>query len=512
MMTTRLLIAALIGSFAGACGGPTSSSKDPTQPEVSGPRQHSQAAEEAVQPDKGSVDSKEPSSQGLSSSAPREVSRAHSEDGSSGGATSSVGDPVAPAPAAVPMFGPDDSGTAPAAMPGNAQLTAAASEQEGPGSSDEGSVGEAVEAPEKAEPQVRVTRGAEGQPVLQVQCPWHDLPRPSVQVSRLRSDGNAASDTPLPLDGVAAEEIWEKQVSRLNKPTYPNSTELVKTSVTYIDRGEGELVTLRGRKNSLGKESAYAVDERTGTPVIFYLLDDWADEQRRLHFALSNLDLTREFDEPGEIHIWLLSNEQVVWDETVDWPGEQVGDPVVQSPDTSPEEPQDSEGDPAGPSNSMPESPTLPGHSNAPAQPPVPAPDDVGPAPPMPVPPEAATAPQAPPKRPAAPGPDSSKEATTSPLESEANAMSDNPEAMPIDRLTGYIEKEFSSDMSPKVRLFWLHGLRYYYKVKNPPATRRRIFMDMLRSAYDEDPPAELRQVFKVLYQKLKAEQEKAGD
>jgi hypothetical protein len=77
---------------------------------------------------------------------------------------------------------------------------------------------------------------------------------------------------------------------------------------------------------------------------------------------------------------------------------------------------------------------------------------------------------------------------------------------MAIDDLIRRIEEEFKDDMSPKVRRYWLNGYRYYYVVPNPPDTRRRIFMDMLSSAYDEKPPEELKKALKSLYQKLEAE------
>ncbi|NLX98581.1 MAG: hypothetical protein GXY83_20675 [Rhodopirellula sp.] len=363
-------------------------------------------------------------------------------------------------------------------------------------------------------PEIQVATSADGNPVLKVRYPWQKLPRPSIQIARADNPGESAK--PLALDGVNAVEVWRGQVERLNKPTYPSSVELVKTSVTFLDRGQGELITIRGRENLLGKTAAYAVDEKAGTPVICYLLDRWADEQGVLHFALGDFDLTREFNQAGKVHIWLLSEEQIVWEETVDWPGQNAASSVVQQPDgVSPPmavQPDSATGAASSVQNKTPADPAMPNPPTLPALPEVShgktLPEVAGPGPSNSAPdaPLAESIPPALPQQPAEPSP-GWKPMETKPSSSPSATPSEKLtlEEMSIDQLARHIENEFSSSMSPKVRRFWLNGYRYYYVVPNPPEVRRTIFMDMLRSAYAEKPAAELAEAMAALFQKLKA-------
>lgn len=386
---------------------------------------------------------------------------------------------------------------------------------------------EALKIVGEIKPQLQVAHTQDGEPVLQIQYPWYELPRPSVQIGWFEESADPASAEPLPIDGTIAEEIWQKQVDRLNKPTYPSSVELVKTSVTFIDRGNGELITLRGRENLLGKEAAYAVQEQTGTPVVIYLLDRWADPQGVLCFAQGDFDLTAKLQNPGKLRVWLLSEEQTVWSETVSWPGGKAAVPVAEQPAPSPEEKQPEmplaqpEAAPGPSFSADPGLPSQPGVTDsgqpAPPQPPT-TPESPGSA--VQPAPETKTAETKTSDEPTPPSGWKPSESKSTEPEGEprppaaqpsqtAPAGEPNYESMSIDELARHIEKRFGPTMSTEVRRFWLNGWRYYFVVQNPPDVRRKIFMDMLKLVWDEKPPEELRKALKVLYQKLQNEQPK---
>ncbi len=368
----------------------------------------------------------------------------------------------------------------------------------------------ALAGAENARREIEVSTAA-GEPVLQVRYAWRELSRPSVQIARVEESGEPAQ--PIPLDDQQAEELWRSQVARLNKPVYPSSPELVEHSVTFLDRGNGELITVRGRKNLLGKASAYAVDEQAGSPVICYLLDRWADEQGVLHFALTDFDLTDAFKKPGKLRVWMVSEEQVVWEETVDWPGDSGAPSVAQQSDTP------------SPEKTEPADPVSPGKTAVTGQP------DLGPSsaggstpPTLPeMPANGQNADNATDSQPSSPA-GSAVQQTPAPTQPSgepspgwkpAEVKTPRPDAPPakrslnemsIDELARHIETEFGSKMSPAIRRFWLNGYKRYYIVPNPPEVRRKVLMDMLRSAYAEKPPAEMAEAFRVLFEKLKVQ------
>ena len=51
--------------------------------------------------------------------------------------------------------------------------------------------------------------------------------------------------------------------------------------------------------------------------AVFLLLDSWA-----INDHLLNLDLPRDtFSQPGLLHVWFMRGGEVMWEETVPWPG-----------------------------------------------------------------------------------------------------------------------------------------------------------------------------------------------
>ncbi len=375
-----------------------------------------------------------------------------------------------------------------------------------------------VEAARKAvagaKPDVTVAVGASGEPVLQIRYPWQAFPRPSLQIAWADKPGELDSLKPLVLDGSEAQRQWQRQVDRINDPKYSGSAEPVTSSLMFILKKDGRPITLRARVNSLGKEAAYAIDDISGDALVFYLLPCWADDTGVVKIDLNDLDSATDLAKPGKMRVWFFGNEEPIWSETLDWPGTQPAAPVASNPNPpSPANVAPAAPDEESPAPTVQETPAA-APANAqqeplltpPAQPVMTPPANVAasgtppalstPGTPAPPPKEPAPSSTAPPPRPAA---------TPS---QPASVATPDLHRMSIEELVTYIERQYKQAMSPEVRKFWLAGANDYYRGKNPIDTRRLTFMDMLREAYNQKPPQELKAALRVLFFKLQAQQQ----
>jgi hypothetical protein len=362
------------------------------------------------------------------------------------------------------------------------------------------SVEDSLQAVAGAKPELSVSVLPSGEPVLEIRYPWSEFSRPSIQMAWTENEAGVAGLKPIALDDVRAEALWQKEIGRIDQPKFPGSLEPVKTTLSFLERKDGKPISLRAGKNSLGKAAGYAADESAGSSLVFYLLNSWGDETGSLKFVLGDLEMATKLAKPGKVQVWFLSQEQPVWDATVDWPGKQPAREVAQQPAASaPEMPSPQMPDAAsnllvapGAEASSPSGPD--GLSVAPTLEPPTSPVDTGTPAPAPNPGETVVASPA-----AQPQPAKSEEPTP--------ATKPDFEKMSIDELAGHIEKQYGATMSPVVRKYWVGGLNNYYRSKNPLPVRRSVFMDLLRSAYDEKPPVELRQALRALFFKLDADQ-----
>ncbi len=341
-----------------------------------------------------------------------------------------------------------------------------------------------------AKPRVSVARQAGGEPVLLIDCPWRKYPRPSIQIALVLDDkADLASLQPLPLDGIVASSLWERQIGSLNKPAHASSREIVKNTTAFIEYAAGKLLTHRARENSLGKPSAYALDEELGTLLVFYRLESWADDRGVFRLALGDIDLTSKFSQPGRIRVWLLSEEKVALSATVAWPGDRPEKKADKQPADQP--PAEKKQLPPKPSTSKTSVPDA-------------TPRQVAPKPEVKAPKPKADAPKtwAAPKQ-------------TGPVITPADTKpklppTDKPPArvdfdkMAIDELANYIEQTWGPSMSKQVRKSWTGAWFNYYQVKNPLIVRRAVFLSLLKSCHKDQPPGKLRDAFAALYFKLK--------
>ena len=401
---------------------------------------------------------------------------------------------------------------------------------------------------------VSVDRNSVGLPVLKISYSWNRHTWPSLQIALLRDpQADPTSLEPMPLPGEAAVTLWSSQVKRLHQPIFPSSTTTVGTTSALLEFDDGKrLLTVRGSDNALKKPSAYGYEEKDGSRIVIYLLDQWLDSRGNFQLDLSDLDLLPKFAEKGQLRLWFLDREKVVWSQTVPWPGKEPAKASLKSPpvDQFPRKPELIADKPKdGASNASPParinppatspadivdvrppataekvSPLKPAEreprlSPPPLSPPAklaPSGVPLTPAPLATVPTPPVKPPLASPVRPAPtplPGPSVSG-GNSSAAKSDTSSVSPTPkktpspslkmEEMNIDELADYIEHRWGETMSADVRRSWLGGWHNYYRVSNPEPVRRVVFMSLLVTCFKTQPSGELRDAFALLYWKLK--------
>jgi hypothetical protein len=349
-----------------------------------------------------------------------------------------------------------------------------------------------------------------GEAVLVIQAAWKELRRPSLQIM-LVTDPKAdlAKLKPIGIDGVRAQALWEEQVGKINKPVFPNARDVLKTSTAFLEFNGAQWVRVRARGNSLGRAAAYAVEDKQGMLLTFYLLDRWADDQGAIRIAATDLDVVPNFAQSGRLKIWLLGEEKVVASvDTVSWPGKPAAAVVSQpgkdsksatsaSKPTVPEAPAVKSatpftGEAKKPASSTAQTPAKPAEA---LKPPAVAADKPATPPKKAEPSKAASTPVAKPAPPVSP-PKPAKPAGPPTLEELL--------AMNIADLANTIERVYGSQMNATVRKHWQGGVRNYFESTNPEPVRRDVFMTLVRACWKEQQPGDLRNAFAVLYQKLK--------
>ena len=156
-----------------------------------------------------------------------------------------------------------------------------------------------------------------GQQTLLVEYPWKVHQQPSVEVRLVTKDAIDQSGA-RPLFFVNEHvkgELLVKVYQCLDAAEGTGTTEPLD-----VDDIEMEIL---GRRNSLGKPSVCLVrtvpgdDPTPGAGAIFCHLQAWSTNQ-----AMLCLDLPRPyFSESGQLHVWFLRGDKVVWEEQIDWPG-----------------------------------------------------------------------------------------------------------------------------------------------------------------------------------------------
>lgn len=157
-----------------------------------------------------------------------------------------------------------------------------------------------------------------GQHTLVVNYPWKVHQRPSVEVrlvTKKATDPNGARPLFF-VDEYLKGEVSMKVYRCLDAASRTGTTERLKEN--------GIEMEILGRRNSLGKPSVSIVrkisaddDPTPGSAAIFCHLPAWSVNRAMLY-----LDLPRQyFSESGQLHVWFLRGDKVLWEQRVDWPG-----------------------------------------------------------------------------------------------------------------------------------------------------------------------------------------------
>jgi hypothetical protein len=169
----------------------------------------------------------------------------------------------------------------------------------------------------RTDARISIVRQVTGQRALMIDYPWQVHAKPSVEI-RLVTGDQADTSAVRPLFFVAEMmkgEVLVKVQQCLQAAFEAGTTRQVSKDGVDLD--------ILGRRNSLG-QPAVCVAARTkkddpapGVSGVFCLLDSWAKDRHTLC-----LDLPQEyFDKPGDLYIWFLRGDTVLWRDRADWPG-----------------------------------------------------------------------------------------------------------------------------------------------------------------------------------------------
>lgn len=336
-----------------------------------------------------------------------------------------------------------------------------------------------------------------GEPGLSVVFNWKTLAKPSLQLRLLDEAADPKTAKPLAIDYTAAIEVWANQVSRLNRPMFSGSSELVRSNTAFLELAEdARLLTVRGQINSLNKPAAFGYEEKDCSSIVFFQVADWLNPAGTFRLAWSDLTALVKWKNAGQVRVWILDADKVVETATVAWPGQPDAKPDVEL--TNKPEPEERK-----PEDKKPADTTKPGalRSSPPSA------SSATPEPAKPTPAADKPEPTVSPKP--TPSPKPEEKAAESKPEKKPEpepkpAPPPSPDDMTIDQLTQFIETRWGKLMGEEVRKAWNGGMANYYRIPNPDSVRREIFMNFLKNCYQEQPPGDLRDAFAILFRKLR--------
>ncbi len=165
---------------------------------------------------------------------------------------------------------------------------------------------------------LRIEKSPNHKPILVIQYPWKAHGRPSVELRMLEpqeEDRNAWTIRPLRF----VAEYMKAEVTNTLFDALDHGAKLPFTKKLNKLGRDFEVI---GRLNELGKSGVTVVFPAAGAKIkkvpraVYYLLDSWAFDKKTLR-----LELPADFAEPGELRVWFLRESNLVWDDTINWPG-----------------------------------------------------------------------------------------------------------------------------------------------------------------------------------------------
>ncbi len=164
-----------------------------------------------------------------------------------------------------------------------------------------------------------IQEDAQGQAILAVHYPWKVHQRPSVEVRMLG---------PEETDSIHIQPLYflhDFMRGRITIGVYQcqDKASQMETTVPMTAR-KIEFEAL-GDRNLLGRPSVCVACRTDTVPpgnyraarAVFPLLDPWATNERTLLLTLPKA----YFGEKGRLRVWFLRREDIVWSETIPWPG-----------------------------------------------------------------------------------------------------------------------------------------------------------------------------------------------
>jgi hypothetical protein len=164
---------------------------------------------------------------------------------------------------------------------------------------------------------VEVSTWPPGKPVLVVDYPWKVYTKPSVEV-RAVADDEPDTTAIRPMAFVAA--LMKGDVT-LAVYRALDLTEEARRTKAFKQKGQEFQVV--GLKNRLGRAAAQAVfppkagGKDTIARVAYYPLEPWDVDGQTLRLELP----PEHFSQPTRIRVWFLRDGDVVWWQTLWWPG-----------------------------------------------------------------------------------------------------------------------------------------------------------------------------------------------
>ena len=157
-------------------------------------------------------------------------------------------------------------------------------------------------------------------PVLLVSYPWKEYARASMEV-RFFSQTDVDDERIQPLffrsqyfKGKMLQEVYECLLRAGDVPvskicTYEGHDWRLLADRTILGRPAVGVVREIAADRRLGTESA--------TAVVYPLLEQWAEDECHLCLELP----VRYYPQPGQLRVWFLRENRVLWTEKLTWPG-----------------------------------------------------------------------------------------------------------------------------------------------------------------------------------------------
>ena len=155
-------------------------------------------------------------------------------------------------------------------------------------------------------------------PILVIEYPWKVHSRPSVELRMLEPreadrDPSKIHSLRFVGDFMKSEVTDAVYGARDHAREIPFHKKLAKFERDF---------EVNGQTNQLGKPGvtvtfpAQTPPGETVPRAVYFPLEPWAFDARTLR-----LELPADFSAPGQVRIWFLREANVLWEETVDWPG-----------------------------------------------------------------------------------------------------------------------------------------------------------------------------------------------